>query len=274
MGLGDQKRQRPRTRHQASPARGFDAHESRIRQIISGRVQRGNLQVQLNLVRPAAPPKVRIDTALLAAMQASLVEAGLAQRGAAPDLGALMGIRGVVMVDEPAEDTTITSHLEPIFASLDLAVMQLIGMRSFEGTQLVDALLTRIERIEALTARADALPGRRAEAVQARLAAQLAALIGDPGGLDPARLHQEAVLIAAKADIREELDRLKAHSAAARALIGAGGPVGRKLDFLSQEFVREANTLCAKSNDVELTAIGLDLKAIIEQLREQVQNIE
>ena len=119
-----------------------------------------------------------------------------------------------------------------------------------------------------------AAPGRKPEAIKARLAEQIAALLETSTRFDPDRLHQEAILIASKADIREELDRLVAHVAQARRLIEAGGPVGRKLDFLSQELNRESNTLCAKSNDVELTNIGLELKTVVEQFREQVQNLE
>ena len=126
----------------------------------------------------------------------------------------------------------------------------------------------------ALTQAADDNPARRPEAVRARLAAAVAALLESSRGFDENRLHQEGILLAAKADIREELDRLKTHVAAARALIAEGGPVGRRLDFLAQELGREANTLCAKANDVSLTAQGLELRAQIEQLREQVQNIE
>ena len=133
-------------------------------------------------------------------------------------------------------------------------------------------LSEKIDAIATLARAADDNPARKPDAVRARLASQVAALGG--AGLDDNRLHQEALMLAAKADVREELDRLHAHVAAARALLAEGGPVGRRLDFLAQEFGREANTLCAKSNDVTLTAQGLELRAQIEQLREQVQNIE
>ena len=132
----------------------------------------------------------------------------------------------------------------------------------------------QLDSIEALTLAADANPARRPAAVRARLAESIAALMDSSRGFDENRLHQEAILLAAKADIREELDRLKTHIAAARALLDGGGPVGRQLDFLAQEFGREANTLSAKANDVSLTAQGLELRAQIEQFREQVQNIE
>ncbi len=121
---------------------------------------------------------------------------------------------------------------------------------------------------------ADKSPGRQPEAIRARLAEQVATLLEQSERFDPDRLHQEAILIATKADVREELDRLAAHVTQARTLIGQGGPVGRRLDFLAQEFNRESNTLCAKANDVELTNIGLGLKAAVEQFREQVQNVE
>jgi uncharacterized protein (TIGR00255 family) len=147
-------------------------------------------------------------------------------------------------------------------------------MRRREGESLRTVLVQRLSEIAALAARADAAPGRRPEAIRARIAEQVAMLLEASSRFDPDRLHQEAILIASKADIREELDRLQSHVAQARELIGEGGPVGRRLDFLAQELNREANTICAKSNDVELTHVGLSLKTSVEQFREQVQNLE
>jgi uncharacterized protein (TIGR00255 family) len=147
-------------------------------------------------------------------------------------------------------------------------------MRCHEGDALGGVLAARLDDIERLTTQADAAPGRRAEAIKARLAQQVGVLLEATDRFDADRLHQEAILIASKADVREELDRLKAHVAQARKLIRTGGAVGRRLDFLAQELHREANTLCAKSNDIELTTIGLELKSVIEQFREQVQNLE
>ena len=135
-------------------------------------------------------------------------------------------------------------------------------------------LADRLDEIERLTAAAEASPARTPEAIRKRLAEQVAALLEASQQFDPDRLHQEAVLIATRADIREELDRLGAHIAAARALLAEDGAVGRRLDFLAQEFNREVNTLCSKSNDRALTAIGLDLKAVVDQFREQIQNVE
>jgi uncharacterized protein (TIGR00255 family) len=131
-----------------------------------------------------------------------------------------------------------------------------------------------MNEIEGLARKAEAAPGRRPEAVKARLAEQIAALLETSDRFDEDRLSQEAILIAAKADIREELDRIASHVAQARELIGKGGPIGRRLDFLAQEFNREVNTCCSKSNDLELTNIGLEMKNVVEQFREQVQNLE
>ncbi|MGB6534516.1 MAG: DUF1732 domain-containing protein, partial [Xanthobacteraceae bacterium] len=133
---------------------------------------------------------------------------------------------------------------------------------------------TRLDEIAALTERAEHAPGRQPEAIRARLAEQVSTLLAQSERFDAGRLHQEAILIASKADVREELDRLAAHFAQAKTLIAQGGPIGRRLDFLAQELNREANTLCAKAGDVELTNIGMELKAAVEQFREQVQNVE
>jgi uncharacterized protein (TIGR00255 family) len=147
-------------------------------------------------------------------------------------------------------------------------------MRRHEGLALGQVLSQRLAEIAALAARAEAVPGRQPEAIKARIAEQIATLLEASTRFDPDRLHQEAILIASKADIREELDRLASHVAQAGRLIADGGAVGRRLDFLSQELNREANTICSKSNDVELTNAGLELKSVVEQFREQVQNLE
>jgi len=147
-------------------------------------------------------------------------------------------------------------------------------MRRLEGEALGHVLTRRVREIAVLAKRAEAAPGRRPEAIKARIVEQVAMLLDASDRFDPDRLHQEAILIASKADIREELDRLASHVAQVERLIADGGPIGRRLDFLAQELNREANTLCSKSNDVELTNIGLELKSVVEQFREQVQNLE
>src|SRR6266849_3285671 len=161
-----------------------------------------------------------------------------------------------------------------VIAGFGDALGALAGTRRQEGAALAGVLGTRLDEIGRLAARAEGAPGRRPEAIRSRLAEQVAVLVGVSDRFDADRLHQEAILIASKADVREELDRLAAHVEQGRNLLAQGGAVGRRLDFLAQELQREANTLCAKSNDVELTNIGLELKSVVEQFREQVQNLE
>ena len=161
-----------------------------------------------------------------------------------------------------------------MIAGFGEALAALTGTRRQEGAALAGVLGMRLDEIGRLAARAEATPGRRPEAIRSRLAEQVAVLLGVSDRFDADRLHQEAILIASKADVREELDRLAAHVEQGRNLLAQGGAVGRRLDFLAQELQRETNTLCAKSSDVELTNIGLELKSVVEQFREQVQNLE
>ncbi len=254
---------------------GFDRIEGEARARIGKALARGTAFASLTAAREGARVTARIDNALLAdvatAARAAAERFGLAP----PTLDGLLAVRGVVEAVETEDDeAAMAAVAEAMLASLDEAVAALATARRAEGEALRKVLTERLDAIAALTKAADENPARKPEAVRARLAASVAALTGAARGLDETRLHQEALLLAAKADIREELDRLYAHVAAARALIAEGGPVGRRLDFLAQEFGREANTLCAKSNDVSLTSIGLELRTQIEQLREQAQNIE
>lgn len=255
---------------------GFDAAGEAARRLIAAAFARGQCQLTLTLTltRAPGPARVRINREILA----GLVEAigALADRtGIAPaSLDGLLAIRGVVEVDEDdggAFDAVLSADL---LAGAGRLVVSLAAARAGEGAALAGVIGRQLDGIERLLAAADAAPSRSPDAVRARLAAQVAALLEASQVLDPARLHQEAALLATRADIREELDRLAAHLAAARALLAAGGPVGRKLDFLAQELGRETNTLCAKAGDVALSGIGLDLKALVEQVREQVQNVE
>jgi uncharacterized protein (TIGR00255 family) len=161
-----------------------------------------------------------------------------------------------------------------VIAGFQHTLAELAAMRRREGDALGQILTQRVNEIAGLAARAEIAPGRKPEAIKARIAEQVATLLDASNRFDPDRLHQEAILIASKADIREELDRLASHVAQVGKLIADGGAIGRRLDFLAQELNREANTLCSKSNDVELTNVGLELKSVVEQFREQVQNLE
>ena len=172
------------------------------------------------------------------------------------------------------DESVLAGAASAALKGLEAALQELVQARRTEGAALQAVLTERTDRIAALTQAAEDCPGRKVEAEKARLAQSIALLTDASPALDPARLHQEALLMAAKADVREELDRLKTHVAAARELLASAAPAGRKLDFLAQEFAREANTLCSKSNDAALTSIGMELRVEIEQFREQVQNIE
>ncbi len=192
-----------------------------------------------------------------------------------PTLDGILGYKGVLEFEEAEENEEAKNAQNKVLLStFDEALNELVAMRGSEGNAISTLLSGQIDTIEALTKQAEGLPSRSPEAIRARLEAQLQELLEASSHLDPQRLHQEAAILATKADIREELDRLYAHVEAVRELLLKGGAIGRRLDFLAQEFNREANTLCSKSNSVELTAIGLELKTVIDQLREQTQNIE
>lgn len=254
---------------------GWDAIEPALRAKAAAALSRGSVQAGLSVTRTGATATVRVNAAVLeAVLEAARQLAGRID-AAPPTLDGLLGLKGVLEVGEAEEDEAERRAAEQAAsAGFGQAVAALGAMRRSEGDALARLLAARLDEIAALTARAEKAPSRRPDAIRARLAEQVASLLAAAEQLDPDRLHQEAILLATKADVREELDRLVAHVAQARALIAQGGPVGRRLDFLAQELNREANTLCAKANDVEITNIGLQLKAAVEQYREQVQNVE
>lgn len=254
---------------------GLDRLEIPARGRIAERLARGNVQASLTLTREAGATTLRINEEVLAAVLAAMNGIAAKIDATAPTLDGILAIKGVLETTEVEDDEATRAALDAaLTAALDRAVDGLVAARAGEGAAVARVLSGHIDEIERLTAAAEACPARKPEAIRARLAEQVAALMDQVPALDPQRLHQEAVLIATRADIREELDRLAAHVAEARRLIAGGGAVGRRLDFLAQEFNREVNTLCSKANDRELTAIGLDLKAVVDQLREQIQNIE
>jgi uncharacterized protein (TIGR00255 family) len=253
----------------------FDRVEGEARMRLAKALARGTCFATLNAQRDGAAATVRIDQSALEALAAAARMAAEKAALAPPTMDGLMLLPGVVgTLDGSDVEAEVKAACAGALESLDNAIAGLGAVRATEGEALAVVLRERLDAIEALTLAADANPARRPEAVRARLAESVAALMDSSRGFDENRLHQEAILLAAKADIREELDRLKTHVAAARALLGEGGAIGRRLDFLAQELGREANTLCAKANDVTLTAQGLELRAQIEQFREQAQNIE
>lgn len=254
---------------------GWELLETALRMQTGQTLSRGTVFAVLNLRREGTPASVRINEPVLSAVIATIEELGRRVKAAPPTLDGILALKGVIDILEDADAEADRRAAETDIAeSYAEALANLAAMRRHEGNALARVLLGRLDNLEALTARADAAPGRGVDAVRARLKEQIAALLENSERFDADRLHQEALLLAAKADVREELDRLHAHIAQARHLIQNGGTVGRKLDFLSQELNREVNTLCAKSNDVELTRIGLEMKGAVEQFREQVQNLE
>jgi uncharacterized protein (TIGR00255 family) len=254
---------------------GWDAIEGTLRARAAETLARGSIQAGLTVERSGAGPSVRVNAAVLESILAAARQLARRIEASPPTLDGLLGLKGVIEVGDAAENDEERQSAEAaVIAGFAAALTALAAMRRQEGAALSRVLTVRLGEIAALTERAELVPGRRPEAIRARLAEQVAALLAQSDRFDPDRLHQEAILIATKADVREELDRLAAHVAQAQALIAQGGPIGRRLDFLAQELNREANTLCAKANDVELTNIGLELKAAVEQFREQVQNVE
>lgn len=250
---------------------GMERLEPQVRQLIQAGLIRGNLQLSLSLEESGSSGSLRVNQQLvedILGLAASLhASHGLAK----PTVGELLSVRGVL-------ETTATVESEEMdLAALDAvksAVVALKGFRSNEGRVLKSLLLDQLISIEALTERASSDASRSPEKIKERLTAQVQLLLNSAQGFDEQRLAMEAAILAAKADIREEIDRLGAHIGAARQLLDSDGPVGRKLDFLAQEFNREANTLCSKSNAASVTSIGLELKSVVDQFREQVQNLE
>jgi uncharacterized protein (TIGR00255 family) len=257
---------------------GLEEIETRLRDAIGKRIKRGSISIGLTLKAPEAAPDLRLNETLLLKL-AEIAERARNLTGhqePAP-LVSLLNMKGVIEIAESDPDATAATAsplAAPLLESFEAALGEIVTVRQAEGARLQAILAEKIAEIEALTGQAEASPERTAEAIAERLRLQIQRLMAESAGFDEARLHQEAVLIATKADIEEELKRLYAHVEAARDLLASDEPIGRKLEFLAQEFQREANTLCSKSNAAEITRIGLRLKSAIDQFREQVQNVE
>ncbi|MDK4739115.1 YicC/YloC family endoribonuclease [Rhizobium sp. LEGMi198b] len=254
---------------------GLERLETDIRKLITDRFARGNLQVGLSLSVDESRVEAVVNQDALATVLALRGQLSGVIDPAPLRLDTLLAIRGIVEFKEAEEsDDALAARDADIMAGLEAALADLSDMRRREGQALGQILLGHVGVIETLTTTVESDPSRSPQEIAARLATQIAMLLDGTSGLDRDRLHAEAALIATRADLREEIDRLKAHVVAARDLIAKGGPVGRKLDFLAQEFNRESNTICSKSNAAAVTAAGIELKVVIDQFREQVQNLE
>jgi uncharacterized protein (TIGR00255 family) len=256
---------------------GLESLELPARASLAQKIKRGALSVTLTVTRGAAGGGVRINREALAQVIAVSEELVAQGRAVLPRADGLLALRGVLESGEEPEieDEAVRERRHAaLLAGWEKALDGLVAMRRGEGARLIPVLEARLAEIARLVAAAEDSAAVQPDALKGRLRELVAALLDASPALPAERLAQEAALLVAKADIREEIDRLAAHLVAAQELLAEGGAIGRRFDFLCQEFNREANTLCSKSADVALTRVGLDLKAVIEQLREQVQNLE
>jgi uncharacterized protein (TIGR00255 family) len=258
---------------------GFDRLENPARTAIGNRMKRGNVSLTLTVASEQQGKPLRINRALLAELAVLVEEVRKGTGAAAPTADGLLRVRGVIEEEEGAEESeeALAALDRALSGTLDEVLKALAAARAAEGRALAVVIDRHVGEIEDLCKRAADRASAQTGTVRARFESQLAELLERAPQLSEERFAQEVALLVGKADVREELDRLAAHIAQARTLLADArpdNPVGRKFDFLCQEFNREANTLCSKSADIELTRIGIDLKGAIERLREQVQNVE
>lgn len=255
---------------------GFEALESVVRDRVKKTFRRGNITIGLNVNWQRANATYQVNMETLERLLKAVPEVEKRAPGLAPaTMDGLLSARGVVeAVEEPLGDDAQAALHDDVMVGFQDLVDALVAVRENEGGELSALLCGQIDEIEALCRQAEAKGATQPEQIKSRLHAQVRELCDAVPGIPEERLAQEAAMLMLKADIREELDRLSAHLKAARELMQQNGAIGRQFDFLCQEFNREANTLCSKSSDVELTQIGLALKTVIDQMREQVQNVE
>lgn len=252
---------------------GLDRLDPIVRAEAAKQLKRGNVSVTLTLSKAAGAPPFTVDRAVLDQVLALHTDLMGRVNRAPPRIEALLQIPGVL--DRGGLADAIDEKVEKaLLAGFSQVLKRLIGARAEEGARLKTVLMGQIDEIERLTAEAAGAAVLRPEAVKDRIRQQISELLDAVPALSEERLSQELALLAAKGDVREELDRLAAHIGQARDMLNEGGAIGRRLDFLSQEFNRESNTVCSKSQDVSLTRIGIALKSVIDQLREQIQNVE
>ncbi len=254
---------------------GFEGLEQSVRAAVAEKLKRGSLQVSLSVSGGVPPETVQLNEAVLAQVLNAAERLRERIGGEPVRADVILGMRGVLESAAVEQDqAAIEQRNATVLASFHKALAALVLARQEEGRRLQALLAAHVDRIEMLALSARDNPARATGAIRNRLTEQVARLMETDIAFDASRLHQEAVLLATRADIQEELDRLFSHVGAARALLASGEAIGREFDFLAQEFNREANTLCSKAIDKSLTVIGLDLKIVIDQMREQVQNIE
>src|SRR5262245_60153474 len=254
---------------------GHETLEPKVREGIAQRITRGSVSVSLSVAREAAQSQIRLNESALEAVIAAAERIRKSLGSAPPQAEGLLNVRGVVeMIDEPEDEAQRTATQAAMLENLTSVLDSVIGSRRAEGRRLAAVLEAQVTEVARLVSLIEASPSRTLDAISARLKDQVARLLETGQVLDPVRLHQEAVLLATRSDVEEELKRLKAHIESARELLVVEGAVGRKLDFLAQEFHREANTLTSKASDTETAKLGLALKVVIDQMREQVQNVE
>ena len=258
---------------------GFDRLENPARSAVGGRMKRGNVSIALTITSERQAKPLRINRALLADLAGLVDEVRKTTGAAAPSADGLLRVRGVIEEEDEGEEgeEALAALDKALTATLDEALTALVSARAAEGKALARVIDGHVGEIESLCRRATERAQAQIGIVRSRFESQLAELLERAPPLSEERFAQEVALLVGKADVREELDRLTAHIAQARSLLKDArpdNPVGRKFDFLCQEFIREANTLCSKSADIELTRIGIDLKGAVERMREQVQNVE
>jgi len=255
---------------------GLDAVEPRLKAELAKHLKRGNCQASLTVDQSAAPAPLRVNKEALRVVLEAIVELRRDIEMKPPQPEGILALRGVLESADAVEESEEVrqAFVDAVVVSFGEAAAMLARARAEEGAKLETMLRAHVDEIERLTKAAAASPAATAEAMRARLSAQIGELLGASASLSAERLAQEAALLATKADVREEIDRLNAHIAQARDIFAGTEAAGRRLDFLTQEFNREANTLCSKAADIGLTRIGLELKTAIDQLREQVQNVE
>ena len=254
---------------------GYEHLDGFVRTRAAETVKRGNLAVTLTIDDAASQGRLTVNRDALQQILGIVAEFGDKISAEPPRLDGLLALKGVLDVELPQiDEAEAAKRTEALQRGFGKAIEGLAEMRGVEGKRLGDLALAHVQEIERLCTAAAASAGAQPLAIRQKLERQFAELLQGLSPMNEERLAQETALLAGKADVREELDRLTAHVAAARDLITKGGAIGRKLDFLRQEFNREANTLCSKSADIGLTSIGIELKVAIEQLREQIQNIE